>query len=78
MPKLYLLRLNEDTVDFSHDMASGFIVRALSPQQARTFASECCGDEGQDVWLNQTQSTCQLLTPESAGLGIIMRDFRAG
>ena len=81
MTKLYLLRLNEDTVaesTFGYDIARGFVVRALSPHQARTFASECCGDEGPDVWLNRTQSTCKLLTPENAGLGVVLRDFRAG
>ena len=91
---LYLLRLkddekfsrmyDEDVLDGSvpdqlkTSVATGFIVRATSPQQARKFASECCSDEGPQTWLNPQFSTCRRLTPESAGLGIIMRDFRAG
>lgn len=76
---LYLLRLKDDE-KFSrmYDIATGFIVRATSPQQARKFASECCSDEGPQTWIDPQFSTCRRLTPESAGLGIIMRDFRAG
>ena len=77
MTHLYMLKQN-DGDDIKYDIAVGFIIRAESHQQARKFASECCGDEGPRTWLNPEMSTCQRLKPESAGLGVLMRDFRAG
>jgi len=76
---LYLLRLKDDE-KFSrmYDIATWFIVRATSVRQARQFAADSCSDEGENSWLDKDKSTCTVLTPESAGLGIIMRDFRAG
>lgn len=61
-----------------YDIVRGFIVRATSVRQARKFAADSCGDEGKESWLNENLSTCNPITPESAGLGIVMRDFRAG
>lgn len=76
---LYLLRLRDnEELSRTHDIATGFIVRATSSRQARKFASDCCGDEGPEIWINTQTSTCNILTPESAGLGVVMRDFRAG
>jgi hypothetical protein len=57
-----------------YDKAFGFVVRAESEDEARRFASAKEGDEGKDVWLDPTLTTCEPLVAGGEP-GIILRDF---
>jgi hypothetical protein len=57
-----------------YDKAFGFVIRAASEQDARQMASENAGDEGPDVWLDHTKTTCTLLTTDGEWC-VICRDF---
>ena len=63
------------------DTAVGFVVRAASEQEARSFADENAGYEksyGADrAWLDDALSSCEELSPNGE-TGLIMRDFRRG
>src|SRR5688572_16143402 len=48
-----------------YEKAFGYVVRAMSEERARQFASEQAGDEGMGAnspWLDPSLSRCQLLT----------------
>lgn len=70
--RLYLLK-RDDRVCF--DEAAGFVVRASCPSEARLIASEHCGDEGPDMWLDA--AVCEVLTETGSG-GVVLRSFQAG
>jgi hypothetical protein len=59
-----------------YDKAFGVIVRADTEEEARDMASECRGDEGKAVWLDESKTTCVELTPDGEK-EIIMVDFAA-
>lgn len=59
------------------DCAYGFVVRANSESEARQFAADDSGTEGDEAWLNPEWSHCVELTPEGDA-GNIIRNFLAG
>jgi hypothetical protein len=56
-----------------YDTALAQIVRAKSAKHARKVAATACLNEGKDVWLSPTQSTCRILKTEGKA-ECIMRD----
>ena len=82
--KLWLLEVYEkeykhpekDPWKFPYNKAFGFVVRAETEKSAREFARRQCGDEGMDVWVNNTQTSCQEITADGEA-GVILRDFNA-
>lgn len=59
---LYLLERLPDWA-WDWDEAYRFVICAYNMTHARKIASRCCGDEGPDVWLDKTESSCcRLLT----------------
>lgn len=79
--KLWLLRpVSENQVGGPwspwYDKAFGFVVRAMTEQEARQYAAEDCGDEGGVAWLDSALSKCAVLTPKGA-TGVVIRDFKA-
>ena len=56
-----------------YDKSFGFVVRAPTEKTARFIASEQCGAEGGDPWLNAEHSTCTELLPEGEE-GVVMED----
>jgi len=42
------------------------VIRAETAKKAREMAASNCMDEGQDVWLNASLSTCKRLKEEGA------------
>lgn len=79
--KLWELRPVEDAKEWEpwYDKAFGFVVRAATAQAAREFvaASDQCGGEGNEVWLDPSKSTCDELTLEGEPEVIIMDFARA-
>ncbi len=57
-----------------HDEAVAFVVRAKSPRAARRMASQHCGDEGPDKWMDTYSVTCKELRAEGKPK-IIVRDY---
>ena len=62
--KLYLLRPIEGLSDSPwepwYDKTFGFVVRAVSEEEARELANNKCGDEG-TVWKDSSLCTCVVL-----------------
>ena len=81
--KLWLLRPVESVLKIDrerlnpwhpwYDKSFGFVVRAPTEDMARFIASEKCGAEGREPWLNAEYSTCVELLPEGAE-GMVMED----
>ena len=78
--KLYLLRPIDTGEDSAwspwYDKIFGFVIRAVSVEQARHFAAREAGDEGKDVWYDSKQTICEELTADGVP-GIILVDFAA-
>jgi hypothetical protein len=77
--KLYLLRPVNDQAgawDPWYDKAFGFVVRAVNEPAARALACEEYGDEGEAVWLDPSQTTCEELTADGPQ-EIVLRDFHS-
>jgi len=63
-----------------YDTSRGFVVRAVTEEQARLIASKNHGDEVydyHDFWLDNKASSCAELLPEGES-ELILRDFHAG
>jgi hypothetical protein len=74
--KLYVLRRPDDQLP-TYDAAFGFVIRAVSAEEARLIASGGAGDEGKDVWLDPTRTRCEELT-QDGDPEVILQDFNAG
>lgn len=80
MLKLWILHplddLPEDTNPWRpwYDRTFGFVICALSEDDARALAGADAGAEGDDAWTNPTLSTCEELTADDEP-GVVMRDF---
>lgn len=75
---LYILdRLDADDTGVTYDAYDGHVIRAESESDARRLASECRGDEGPDVWLDPSRSSCMVLAADGPP-GVILSDFHAG
>jgi len=59
----------------SYDTARKFVVRAPNEPFARALASKQCGDEGEDVWLEDAY--CLELTADGEA-EVVVRDFKYG
>lgn len=59
-----------------YDKAFGFVVRACSEQEARSFAAEESGDEGGRPWLSSEFTTCEVLT-HKGDTGVILQDYHS-
>lgn len=59
-----------------YDKAVGFVVRASSESQARRLAAEQCGDEGDAVWLDPSQTSCEVID-KTGPAEILCRDYNA-
>lgn len=71
---LYLLERIESS---EYDQAMGFVVRAPTVSVARKLASERAGDEGAEVWLDRSKTSCNILSNKGSEC-VILRDFKAG
>ena len=62
-----------------YDKSFGFVVRADSETEARLLAAENCSGEGENAWLDEKLSFCEILgiCPASSPPGIVMNDFHA-
>lgn len=79
MSKLYLLRPIDDEAgnwEPWYDKAFGFVVRAADELEARSFAMLKAGDEGSDVWVDASQTSCEALENEGEK-GILIQDFKS-
>ena len=78
--KLWILRpidgLVPDPWDNWYDKYFGFVVRAKSEDEARLIVSSGrCGDEGKEVWLDPSWTSCKHLTGDG-NREVIIADFR--
>lgn len=76
---LYLLKRKDEYIDY--DEMAGCVVAAFSPNEARGFAAEVAGDEGDGTWTDTSRTTCRILSSDyrlSTTAGVVLRDFRAG
>ena len=76
MNKLFYVFRDGDS-EPTYDCAFGFVIRARNPSEARSIASDLCGDEGRDLWLDPAESECVHLTAKG-DVGLIIRDFIHG
>ena len=64
-----------------YDCANGFVVRAETEDDARSFADSQGGDETRrpfhDTWLQPKYATCEELTGDGEP-GVVLCDFNAG
>ena len=76
--KLYILRpLNKDVREFNpwYDKNFGYVIRAKNKKSARKLAEINAGDEGEDVWLDNEKTSCEILESEGT-TELIMIDCR--
>jgi len=70
--------LNGHTVKrWTWDCAYGFVVRAMTEDDARKHAMREAGDEGDDAWLDDKLTSCQELSADGEP-GIVLKDFLTG
>jgi hypothetical protein len=62
---------------WGYDCSYAFIIRAETEEEARRFAAQQKGDEGEAVWLNPALTSCSELTADGEP-GVILRDFLCG
>ncbi len=76
--KLWILRPIESCGLWSpwFDKSFGFVVRAATEADARRLAASESADEGEDAWLNSSNSTCVTLD-EGDQEEVVMCDFKA-
>ena len=75
--RLYILKPRNPEVypwDPWYDKAFGFVVCAHDAKEARLFASQQCGDEDSDCWLDPKLSSCKILNNKHK-LGVVLRDY---
>ena len=74
-----LWSLNQTTLR-DYDCVFGFVIAARDEKSARKMAGVNCGDEGENVWLHYSKSSCKQLAPSSTKPypTIVCRDFNAG
>lgn len=60
-----------------YDSFDAHVVRAVSEERARQLAAESPGDEGREVWLNLSSSTCIELNA-AGDEGFVLSSFNAG
>lgn len=71
--KLWLLTRGNTAMD----EVVGFVVRATTNRHARKLAAEQHMDEGVDVWLDRTKSTCVQVEQEGAA-GVVLKADGSG
>jgi len=59
-----------------YDKCFGVGLRASDEGEARTLASGYAGDEGEDVWMMDTETSCEPLGDEGEH-GLIIHDFKS-
>jgi hypothetical protein len=59
------------------DRVFGFVIRAKNEADARGFAAEACGPEGEQAWLDETLSTCESLVNRGEPGVILFHDKSA-
>ncbi len=59
---LFLLKPVRDWEPW-YDKAFCFVVRAASEEHARLVASDQAGDEGKEVWLDASKTSCKAIDP---------------
>ena len=76
---LPLWSLRQET-ERDYDCVFGFVIAAPNEEWAREMSGAECGYEGNDVWTDDTKSSCEQLAPSSTKPypTIICRDFNAG
>lgn len=76
--KLYILEpVSPNGWAYQYDVATGFVVAAQSPIEARRLAAGQAGDEGSQAWLSPETATCRELKPGTTS-GVVIRDYNAG
>lgn len=80
---LYLLKKRNDVFypdspwGKPHDCVMSMVVRASCVSNARSIASQYCGDEGSEAWVNSKWSTCEFVDHEGEP-GVIIADILEG
>ena len=60
-----------------YDSMHGLVIRAENEESARMEATLHAGDEGPVAWLDNTKTSCEVVTEEGSP-GLILQDFNAG
>lgn len=71
---LYLL---ERIGEVGWDEVNSLVVRADNEELARLIAADVHGDEGMEVWMKDTSSTCVPIELNGRN-GVLCRDYNAG
>lgn len=56
-----------------YDKTFGVVVVARNEKTARLLASEEHGDEGSEVWLDSSKTSCTVISPTD--YGVVLREF---
>jgi len=78
--KLWKLEVNKDTNIPHYDVYTKFVICAYSEIQARELAASECGDEGENVWLDNSLSKIELIANNTHinEPDIVIGSFHAG
>ena len=60
----------------NYDVCNGGIVAAENEARARQLMSECAWDEGKELWLDPTKSTCNIVITDTER--VIITDCNPG
>ena len=74
---LWLIEREPDDGLARYDAYWGFVIRAHNPFRARILASESAGDEGPEVWRDESRTKCTAIS-EVGSEEIVLSDFNAG
>ena len=78
--KLWQIEIYEETDMPCYDVYTEFIICAVSEDEARTMAANECGDEGEEIWLDNKLSKIEIIadTTRIKESKIVISSFNAG
>ena len=79
--KLWKIEMNENNDDVPNwDIYTEFVISAYNEIHARELAANSCGDEGENVWLENNRSDIELIaeTTTITEAKIVIGSFNAG
>jgi hypothetical protein len=75
--KLWILERIKGGPRIGNDECVAFVVRAKTEEDARALSSANATDKSEKIWLNDKQSSCEVLKEQGVA-GVVLCDFNAG
>lgn len=67
---MYMFLIERNDEDLNYDEVDSHVIAAANGDECRKIASENCGYEGPEPWLDPNKSRCSLI--KLAGPGVIL------